>query len=157
MLDSSCVCCTSFRISSDLFSAELLQCTICPIRLGLITCNRGFVTHTRKSLLELMLLSVTGLVDISPIECCSGEWRSIIKDDATPTPMQHSSYVCLTVTSMWLKHVLFWIAQHKLSTWDSHCQVNNKSVTDTSILHSHRNIVDLSRERMTLRIALRDL
>jgi len=52
--------------------------------------NPGFVTHMCESLIERTLLSVTGLVNISPLlfdsrEGCLGEQRSIITDDVTLT------------------------------------------------------------------------
>jgi len=45
----------------------MVQCTIYPMRLALITYNPGFVTHMCESLTELRLLSAAGLVDISPM------------------------------------------------------------------------------------------
>jgi len=40
---------------------------------------------------------------------------------------------------------LFWIAQHELSSQDSHFQLNDKSVTDMLILHAEASFISAER------------
>ena len=53
--------------------------------------------------------------------------------------------LCLLDRCMRLEHVLFWVVQHKLSLWNSHSQLNNKSAIGTLILHAEASFIPVER------------
>jgi len=100
----------------------------------------------RDSFVEVMLIRVTWLVGASPV--VHKHWRRLFR---RTTNHRHkvlvcaTQHLCLSDRCMRLEHVLFWITQHELSLWDIHFQLNDKSVTDTSILHAEASFVSADR------------